>query len=173
VTQALKDMLGFTDHHPEPPPPPKRPPAQPPPPPPPMGKVTVGGSGKRPAAPEPPPAAAPGRVVIQQPARAPVEPEPPHDERIGAEEAAQATQEFFRTSPVLAASAKPVERAQPPAAPTPAPVEPARTPAAASLVALAGDIAHLGVPDGQRAVARAMLIELAQTRRSPAASSRC
>ena len=175
VTQALKDMLGFTDPplpplpprpaRPAPPPPAKVEPPPPPPaavePPPPMGKVTVGGAAKRPA----PPPAEPGRVVIQQtPA------EPPHVERdrVAAAEAAEdaeATQEFMRTSPVLGASARPVQRSQPPpppAPPAPQRMETSHSPAAASLIALAGDIAHLGVPDGQRAVARAMLLELAQ-----------
>ena len=156
VKQALKDMLGFSDH-----------PAEPPP----MGKITIGGSAKRPAPPPapvqppapPPTPQEPGRVVIQQSRTpAPAQPAPTHEERFGAEEAAHATQEFLRTSPVLSSSAKPFERPQPAAPPPPPASESPRTPAAASLIALAGEIAHLGVPDGQRAVARAMLLELAQ-----------
>ncbi|HUK64841.1 MAG TPA: hypothetical protein VLV15_15985, partial [Dongiaceae bacterium] len=60
-----------------------------------------------------------------------------------------------RSSPVLGASARPVRR---PARPKSAP----QSTAAASLTALAGEVAHLGVPEGQRAAARAQLLELAR-----------
>jgi hypothetical protein len=63
--------------------------------------------------------------------------------------------EFLRTSPVLKASARPVRRrgANVPATPSPL---------AASLFALASEVAQLGVPEGQRAEMRATLIELAR-----------
>jgi len=63
--------------------------------------------------------------------------------------------EFLRTSPVLKASARPVRRRGTNAPTTPSPL-------AASLFALASEVAHLGVPEGQRAEMRATLIELAR-----------
>jgi hypothetical protein len=65
-----------------------------------------------------------------------------------------AMEEFMRSSPVLKASPRPVRRH------TPVPATP--SPAAASLTALAAEVAHLGVPEGQRAGARAMLLDLAR-----------
>jgi hypothetical protein len=65
-------------------------------------------------------------------------------------------QEFMRSSPVLGASARPVRR---PTRPRPT----HQTPAAATLTALASEVAHLSVPEGQRAAARAQLLELARS----------
>lgn len=70
-------------------------------------------------------------------------------------DAGNVMEEFLRTSPVLGASARPVRRRESEAA---AP----RSPAATSLVALASEVAQLGVPEGQRAGMRATLIELAR-----------
>ncbi|MFI5371829.1 MAG: hypothetical protein ACHQ52_09740 [Candidatus Eisenbacteria bacterium] len=70
-------------------------------------------------------------------------------------ESNEAMQEFLRSSPVLGASAHPLRR---PARPKNA----LHSPAAASLTALASEVAHLGVPEGQRAAARAQLLELAR-----------
>jgi len=64
-------------------------------------------------------------------------------------------EEFMRTSPVLKASARPVKKKDSAVPATP-------SPAAASLVALASEVAHLGVPEGQRAGMRATLLELAR-----------
>jgi hypothetical protein len=64
-------------------------------------------------------------------------------------------EEFLRTSPVLKASARPVKKRDSNVPATP-------SPAAASLVALASEVAHLGVPEGQRAGMRATLLELAR-----------
>jgi len=64
-------------------------------------------------------------------------------------------EEFMRTSPVLKASARPVKKRDSNVPATP-------SPAAASLVALASEVAHLGVPEGQRAGMRATLLELAR-----------
>jgi hypothetical protein len=64
-------------------------------------------------------------------------------------------EEFLRTSPVLKASARPVRRRGSNLPTTPSPL-------AASLVALASEVAQLGVPEGQRAGMRATLIELAR-----------
>jgi hypothetical protein len=83
----------------------------------------------------------------------PAEPEAPQAEDepdTGAE-----MEEFLRTSPVLKASARPVKKRDSNVPATP-------SPAAASLVALASEVAHLGVPEGQRAGMRATLIELAR-----------
>jgi hypothetical protein len=66
------------------------------------------------------------------------------------------TAEFFRSSPVLTAQAKPLK------APHPAHAQETRTTIATALVALAGEVASLGVPEGQRAGARAALIDLAR-----------
>jgi hypothetical protein len=64
-------------------------------------------------------------------------------------------EEFLRTSPVLKASARPLKKRDSNVPATP-------SPAAASLVALASEVARLGVPEGQRAGMRATLIELAR-----------
>jgi len=67
---------------------------------------------------------------------------------------------FMESSPVLSAAPRPVAR-------------PARTradgpsPAGASLAALAGEVARLGVPEGHRAAARAELLDLARRFDSP------
>jgi hypothetical protein len=63
-------------------------------------------------------------------------------------------QEFLRSSPVLGASARPVRRPARPHAP--------QSPAAVTLVALANEVAHFGVPESQRAAARAQLLDLAR-----------
>ena len=70
------------------------------------------------------------------------------------EQASDVAAEFIRTSPVLGARPRPIQRA-----PRPAPST-AVTPVAAALAALAAEVAHLGVPDGQRAGARAALLDL-------------
>jgi len=65
-----------------------------------------------------------------------------------------AASEFLRTSPVLAAEGRPVHRAARP------PATPPTSPGALALGALAADLARLGVPEGQRASARAALLDL-------------
>jgi hypothetical protein len=87
--------------------------------------------------------------VAQEPVPEPAE-EPAADPDTG-----DAMEEFLRTSPVLKASARPVRRREAGAAPM-------SSAAAASLVALASEVAQLGVPEGQRAGMRATLIELAR-----------
>ena len=68
----------------------------------------------------------------------------------------------MRAEPLERPVAQATPRAPEPAAmPAPAPVE-TGTPTAAALVALAGEVDRLGVPDGQRAAARAALIDLAR-----------
>lgn len=83
--------------------------------------------------------------------------EPPNDEEPvepGEDDDTDVMAEFLRTSPVLKASARPVRKRGSDAPAT-------RSAAAVSLVALASEVAQLGVPDGQRAGMRATLIELA------------
>jgi hypothetical protein len=63
--------------------------------------------------------------------------------------------EFMRTSAVMRAQARPVRREP---RPQPTPIVSA---AGAAILALAGDVGRLGVPEGQRAGARAALIDLA------------
>ncbi len=81
-------------------------------------------------------------------------PEPVEPEEESADDTGM-MEEFLRTSPVLKASARPVRRRGSNVPSTP-------SPAAASLFALASEVAQLGVPDGQRAGMRATLIELAR-----------
>ncbi len=88
--------------------------------------------------------------------------------------ASDAAAEFMRSSPVLKSEARPVRRianlpvAEPSGAvagPSPTPVQPmaiSLSPVANSLVAIAAEVAHLGVPEGQRAAARAALLDLAR-----------
>jgi hypothetical protein len=65
-------------------------------------------------------------------------------------------EEFLRTSPVLSSQARPIKRGrrrtdtQPP------------SPTAVALSAVVSEISHLGVPEGQRAQARAALLDLAR-----------
>ena len=77
-----------------------------------------------------------------------------HDIPEDFERVSDVTAEFIRTSPVLGALARPIQRAPRPAPPATV------TPVAAALAALAAEVAHLGVPDGQRAGARAALLDL-------------
>jgi hypothetical protein len=117
---------------------------------------------EEPAAPPPPaPAVAPLARV------SPPEPEPmsaDEQEREARELAAEslaaesdverAMSDFLRMSPVLSSEARPVRR--------PAVTEPFNAPAALTLAAIAADIEALGVPEGHRARARAMLLDLAR-----------
>jgi hypothetical protein len=68
---------------------------------------------------------------------------------------AETTAEFLASSPVLKAQARPVHRATRPA-------RHANSPVAVTLAALASEVDHLGVPEGQRAGARALLLDLAR-----------
>jgi hypothetical protein len=79
--------------------------------------------------------------------------------------------EFLRRSPVLSATAKTPEPVHQPTTPiaVPAPATPpaaapamARSPAAAAFAGLAGEVGRLGVPEGQRAAARAALSDMAR-----------
>lgn len=100
----------------------------------------------------------PLRPVAPPPAEEPVAEEPSHaSESYGAtdSEAWDAAEEFLRTSPVLSSQAKPVKRGRKPDAPQPSPT-------AIALAAVASEVGYLGVPDGQRAGARAALLELAR-----------
>lgn len=107
------------------------------------------------AIPGPTPPASP-RLVRVEAAEEPVPPVEPV-EVIGAEAAAgadaSAADDFLNRSPIFGASAKPVRRRA---------AEPLRSPTAATLASLASEVGQLGVPEGQRAAVRAMLLDLAR-----------
>jgi hypothetical protein len=131
---------------------------------------------QRPAA---PPASPPRRsrdriveIVGAEPPLRPVEPPPEEEPKVSRTRAAQesaeqraeaaddneawnAAEEFLRTSPVLSSQAKPVKRGRKTETPQPSPT-------AIALAALASEVGYLGVPEGQRAGARAALLELAK-----------
>ncbi|HTO89866.1 MAG TPA: hypothetical protein VMJ70_01925 [Candidatus Sulfotelmatobacter sp.] len=82
------------------------------------------------------------------------------EEEEGAREDTSAvTAEFVLNSPVLSSKPRPAKREQP--APALQALQ-AQSPAAAALLALASDVNTLGIPEGNRAWARAALVDLAR-----------
>jgi hypothetical protein len=82
------------------------------------------------------------------------------DEELGAgdeDAAARVTEEFVMNSPVLSSQARPVKRPAPPQARQTSP-----PPAAVQLMQIANNVSALGVPEGQRALARATLMDLSR-----------
>jgi hypothetical protein len=86
------------------------------------------------------------------------EEEPREEEEEPREDTSAAAAEFVMNSPVLSSQARPVQRGK---APLLNPLS-AQTPAAAALLSLAAEVNTLGIPEGNRAWARAALVDLAR-----------
>lgn len=81
--------------------------------------------------------------------------EPTHEEsELDPEEFARATEDFLKNSPVLGLVGKPVQRQKDDCD--------FLEPDAVALASLAADVSRLGVPEGRRAAARALLLDLAR-----------
>jgi hypothetical protein len=117
-----------------------------------------------PAAPTPM-SASPAEFLLPEESSTPenLELEPPAEVTDpAAEETSRMTAEFLMTSPVLSSLARPVQRRG--AAGDKAETSPAISggPIAGQLMQLASEVESLGVPDGQRALTRATLVDLAR-----------
>ncbi len=91
----------------------------------------------------------PGEPAASAPSELAMGADVPEDD--SGEEGEDEDPDFFRSSPVFAAQPRPLSAPRHTGS---------RTAAGSALVALAGEVANLGVPEGQRAAARAALIDL-------------